>query len=181
MISALCWLKRGIMKYKGCIIPWIDFNCPGLGTDLYGSLLWMNSSLFALTSQASRRVLVWCWKDHCLNDWWSLILESTISPSCRFLVVGCLIFAVDVIFLAKDDFCGGGGCWEEMCRCAKQSWNTRYASELIVLCGLFPWKANLEIGNWHSTVKKSEIYGSYCWWGTAEAFDKGQFEALAWV
>jgi len=39
MISALCWLKRGIMKYKGCIIPWIDFNCPGLGTDLYGSLL----------------------------------------------------------------------------------------------------------------------------------------------
>ena len=109
MISALCWLKRGIMKYKGCIIPWIDFNCPGLGTDLYGSLLWMNSSLFVLTSQASRRVLrlacsgVGTWKNHCLNDWWSLILESTISPSCRFLVVGCLIFAVDVIFLAKDD------------------------------------------------------------------------------
>jgi hypothetical protein len=39
--------------------------------------------------------------------------------SGRFLGGDCC-GGCEVIFFAIDDFVGSGGCWEEMCRCAKK-------------------------------------------------------------
>lgn len=92
---------------------------------------------------------------------------------------------------AKDDFAGSGG-WGE-CVAVQRKAETH---DIWLSCVgfLFPWKTNLEIGNWHATnvytaitcmdevcLKRVKIYLGeyYSWGGRSEAFDKGQFDAWA--